>query len=621
MIKPAKFVINDSGIAAYDENGGVLSQTPHSTTYIGSMNELEGNVFGKMEEMPQERKDELIAEGLNVLSPSLEEVVVKGTHRSFTYNYANKTQTLTRFDDNGVAISTISTVYLPVTSVDPNHSDITDVLPFFIKEIRKVNLPSGACAEFVRTTHREDYSIINGSEVVERSENEDLKETINWYPNPVKDILTIENALNEILTVRIYNLAISLQNNELSLHINNAMDQEESEDFSDNYIIAHSQGGLVSRAIDRLYTHNTAYGEEERLFGGIVTFGTSHGGAYILNSQMDGAIDDFSSAACNALGAGPALELYQGNWFTSLIGVDQTVDGYIEEAVGEACDVASSILIPQFFSDFSASITDDYFVGADYLEGLNSDIAEIPIPAVAFHGKEDNPVIWRTLSSLRSSINGFDPFTADDDQGLVDDVAANILEYEMKYLAYDNLALEIEISTCSWWQWILFAGVCLHTEASAALFNSIQDNHNETALLRATAFYNGWQWWLNADEQWKTLIGAITFEEVTTNQCHCLDPNSIEEFTVNFSESECNDVTGYFCQFSIATSYIRHEEGSDGIVPISSAIAYPGAATGDDKELTGSNHQQMRNDSKLKTKLTELYAGDHGFYFYVDKRP
>ncbi len=413
--------------------------------------------------------------------------------------------------------------------------------------------------------------------------------------------------------------AISLQNNELSIHVNNAMDVENATNYSNNYIIAHSQGGLVSRTIDRLYTDNTAYGEDERLFGGIVTFGTSHGGAYILNSNMNGDLEDFGNVACEALGRGPALELYEGNWFTSLTNIDETVGGWIETAVGDACDVAASILIPQFIlPDFDPAITEDYLVGAPMLETL--DASNSTIPKVAFYGKEEDPVIWRTFSSLRGSVNNFDPFTADEDQELVDDVAANILEYEMKYLAYDNLEAEMELSGCPWWLWILTPAGCLVTEAAVAIFNSIDaENQLEEAAIRATAFYNGWQWWLNADEQWKTLIGAITFEEVTTNQCNCISTNSPEEFTSNVSEADCN-FSGYFCQSSTATTYIRHEEGSDGIVPISSAIAFPGAATGIDKELTGSNHQQLRNDSNLEVKLTELYDGYHGDYFSVPPR-
>ncbi len=170
------------------------------------MNELGANLFVKLEEMSQERKNELIAEGLNIISPSPEEVIISGAYRKLSYNYTDRTKTLTRFDVNGVAISTISTAYLPVTSIDPTHSDATDVLPFFVKEVRKVNLPSGACAEFVRTTYREDYGITKGGEGGERSKNEDAKKSITWYPNPVKDVLTVENPINETLTISIYNI-------------------------------------------------------------------------------------------------------------------------------------------------------------------------------------------------------------------------------------------------------------------------------------------------------------------------------------------------------------------------------------------------------------------------------
>ncbi|MEM1120255.1 MAG: hypothetical protein AAGJ18_07380 [Bacteroidota bacterium] len=46
-------------------------------------------------------------------------------------------------------------------------------------------------------------------------------------------------------------------------------------------------------------------------------------------------------------------------------------------------------------------------------------------------------------------------------------------------------------------------------------------------------------------------------------------------------------------------------------------MAYPGAAQ---KEMDGSNHQQMRNDRNTKDRLNELWEGDYGFFFETAKK-
>ena len=53
-------------------------------------------------------------------------------------------------------------------------------------------------------------------------------------------------------------------------------------DFNHNFIIGSSQGGLVARACDQ-YEQTI---EPERRFDGIVTFGTPHQGARILNNKQ-----------------------------------------------------------------------------------------------------------------------------------------------------------------------------------------------------------------------------------------------------------------------------------------------------------------------------------------------
>jgi hypothetical protein len=138
----------------------------------------------------------------------------------------------------------------------------------------------------------------------------------------------------------------------------------------------------------------------------------------------------------------------------------------------------------------------------------------------------------------------------------------------------------------------------------------------------------GCTWWLNANEQWKVLIGAVTFEAIgSVLQCTCTyggnNNNDYTFFIDDWSECSVTSVPGNPSSRSVSPvgiNYVRHEEQSDGIVPVSSAIAFPGAVANANTKLAGSNHQQMRNDSKLLVELTELFAGVHGTYFETDEQ-
>lgn len=79
--------------------------------------------------------------------------------------------------------------------------------------------------------------------------------------------------------------------------------QLEDYDLStDAFLIAHSQGGIVSRQFDK-YIHDLGW---ERTFNGVVTFGTPHGGAMILNNRD--LIVQWLDEACDDLGNGPWQE-------------------------------------------------------------------------------------------------------------------------------------------------------------------------------------------------------------------------------------------------------------------------------------------------------------------------
>ena len=417
---------------------------------------------------------------------------------------------------------------------------------------------------------------------------------------------------------------------------------EEDDPGNSSFIIAHSQGGLVSRAAYKRYVDLNFV--DQRSFGGIVTFGTPHQGAYILDKVPD--MLDFISSSCSDLTAGPALEFWNGTWFLSIF----PSTGF-QNAVENVCNFMGSSIAPIVMQDYLQPITEDYHIDSDYLLDLNdfdSTLADIPeneIARVAFYGSEDDPVIWRTLYSLLNDVNAEDAFDADYDEGLISMVNENTAMYYNKYMAYANL-------------WDLINTPCIDVIGPAALIpfysffacqeSNLNENYNPYGeyiqdnvswwpfwpydqLDARDAYYIGWRWWVDIEENYLSFIGAIDYQ---IDHCHCdclekygSDPAPIDvthivpcttencDFYIDNPPPNTNVIT---CDYAIV--YERYIKENDGVVLLESAKNYPGADNGDDNQLFGSNHIQMRNDSNTETAIEELTIGDHGIFFYTSER-
>ena len=135
----------------------------------------------------------------------------------------------------------------------------------------------------------------------------------------------------------------------------------------------------------------------------------------------------------------------------------------------------------------------------------------------------------------------------------------------------------------------------------------------------------GANWWRDADDSFKTIIGAREFNTTgTLYECTCIvtDPYTGWEWEDIYSVSNESDCNGGVDEDCFITGEIIQgfpvEYESDGIVTAPSAMGFPGADVGPDNALIGSNHQQMRNDSNLEQELDELFRGDHGDYFITN---
>lgn len=343
-------------------------------------------------------------------------------------------------------------------------------------------------------------------------------------------------------------------------------------DRTRNFIIAHSQGGLVSREIlhnDCAAQANGTLTPQERGYGGLVTVSSSLQGAQILNNQN--MIIDMAGDACEKLTKGPLLTAhavldssYFVDWVVRYIGrklVDKDV-----------CGFASGTIVPFLFKDNTSSITQDYYVGATRINTFNNDVNNNyynEIPKVAFYGVEPRQnLLWRTAQWLQNAPHQVDPWQANDDWTFYNSyVHPHYNNYYAQYLFYKE-------------KWETYYWV----PALRSYY-----------LKRYQAWRDGYEWLNNANQGWEAVIGALEYEIVGW---HGLSP----EFDVILKES-------------------------DGVVLKESAINLPGSTHAPvilrgilvNGQWTGSSHMQVRNDDALKTNLQKLYSGDYGWFFYTKK--
>jgi len=369
-----------------------------------------------------------------------------------------------------------------------------------------------------------------------------------------------------------------------------------------NYVIAHSQGGLVSRMTDKQYDDLPS---DRRMFGGIVTFGTPHGGAYILNSRNAGRIEELAADGCKALGAVELLLALGQNVSPFFFNI---TSGGVLSTLNGACDIASAILPNALFAELNTPISDDYLVGASELGDLNTH-GNPEVYKVAMHGVEyadgEDPVfpkqlMWRTFSSREAS--SAPVFGADDDDEMVNFANQQTARYLQEF--HHNLKLAIYHS---------FKGGFLG-------FNPKVNKY----IKLANAFKGAYDFMQTADDKWKIIIGAkgIQWVNSPTDPCQCIritpETDYAQELVgISALDNEMDCISYYYydpitgevignCAWQplVWESFVKP---SDGVVVQESQMAFPGALP---RYMDMTNHFQMRNSSKTKEALLDLYKGD-----------
>ena len=120
----------------------------------------------------------------------------------------------------------------------------------------------------------------------------------------------------------------------------------------------------------------------------------------------------------------------------------------------------------------------------------------------------------------------------------------------------------------------------------------------------AEGYRKGLEWLEDFNSEWKWVIGAERADLIQMG-CECTD---IYGQTAVLGNTDCDDVyTGYpFQTCSDLYTYQTNEYPSDAFILAESAMAAPGMNY-DAQLMEGSNHLQMRNDSKMEQAITKIF--------------
>jgi|GEM_PF-1433029 len=421
-------------------------------------------------------------------------------------------------------------------------------------------------------------------------------------------------------------------------------------------LIAHSQGGIVARQMDR---YKSANGIENN-FGGFATFGTPNQGAQIINNQN--MVNAFLFHMADNLLAGPFsdLEFHENFWirmisdFANTPAIRDTIVDFFAEDVGK-------YLINKSFP----KTTEDYSVGAPELTELNNYVSEskeiVPFysrakllnsvehlsPVKTYEFNLDipwwclNPICWeieiventewvnmdipvpislRNLNYFVSSPSEMEDFTAQDSfYNFATDFHKTLLDYQANVDRNDAFA-----SDC------LICGVA-----------GVPGRKIKRAKERRRAWQKGVDYLNSFDRRYRAFVGILRFQTQVVNEyyCDCLEEMGnavVDSFTVGpFDDPQDCFVFGgpeYNCTQRIEqvvrpNHRFTYNLPSDGVVLEESAMEIPQATNPpvridpdeEDAELGGATHMELRNTSYTRDALVELWKGRYGSFFKTPK--
>lgn len=346
------------------------------------------------------------------------------------------------------------------------------------------------------------------------------------------------------------------------------------------YIIAHSMGGLVSRASEKLYFDDPNL---DNPYGGIVTFGSPHKGAEILDNieELKGLLNEM----CILFGPYIALK-YSGLKY--LIDVfPRKQQSLAEETCPDAVDLAFMNLADEYLAPITQDLTPSNEEGYLNTE-LNNFNGDPAIRSRAFYGVELDNEVYRFAKWFVNSPEAEDFGEATEDQDYVRLYQGFYNEFRAKQQYHEDGSFLL----CR----INF--LCRQNKAR----DRASINQRRAGFLRGLNYK-----WLNV------VGGRELMPLIVKRMCRCEDDQVSFYWPIEYEvndPSECDPGCEYF---EIKESRSVFVDNTDGLVTQTSAEGQPWSER--QIEMDGSSHFQMRNDENTERELNLLYDGEYGSFF------
>lgn len=379
-----------------------------------------------------------------------------------------------------------------------------------------------------------------------------------------------------------------------------------------DFAFGHSQGGMVGKTIVK--------NRGEQFFHGLITMGTPHAGAQIVNNltvEPDAGPEEdygirFFRRACQDLSAGYIEDIATFQVFSFNFRVNR-LSSVLEEIT---CDQLTSIALTFAFDAFLKESAQDFKVGSSFLPTIrNTGTGN----RIVLYGIESEPLMWRSIHWFQPNKdpNAYGPpsdkfgwASSDEEQQTIDAANEQMMNYMAEVEEHEWLTSVLKglypFLPCNGLDWVIHLGDCLD-------FN---DDY-KASKRAAKAWQKGVDWFQNANFYYKEMIGAAPNATERT-ECWCrekMNDNGIVEYGNWFfnrviepgEDCSLGGLEGEVRECEARKSYFQGpSKASDGIVLEDSAKDFPGATS---VLLDGNSHLQMRSSPEAREVITQILDG------------
>lgn len=384
--------------------------------------------------------------------------------------------------------------------------------------------------------------------------------------------------------------------------------------IKDDYVIAHSQGGIAARYIDWAWNTNYSNGSFGlRKFNGLVTFGTSHAGADIALTKEEhyGYVSDVISTVILYALNEKMYDLtnnFPGTFLASgVYNLKEKFDTLIKNE-----------LAPLMLAKMHTPTLDAMAPGSSTMNTLNNHWGSLH--RVAFYGIEEAPECWRVMDMvITKGAEEYPLWGAEPDEEFM--IKMELVRALHTTMIEKNEGLIFKKEAARALSFALLAPI-LNSEIVAL---KVENERRNDALV----FLN------NANTEWRYLIGSYHRDSlepiveayfVVNYQVNIALRHSVYQMQINKSktfdrledaEDFAEEVNGQVTQ-KFRVRLVQKFYPSDGVVLARSQRAYPGVKEDDVDIMPGDNHFQERNSKQTERVLKTLYEGtQYDKYFKI----